>query len=368
MLDAHVHIERGPYSPEWVERFVATAVERGITTLRLLEHSHRFDEFATLYAGIGEHPLCGVYQQQWLQRNSGRSLAEYQELIKQMRRKTFQIQVQWGLEVCYFPGREALIRKLTSGFAWDFLTGAVHWINGWGFDHPTTKDSWQEQPVDTVYEEYYQIMIQLVNSRIFTTLAHPDSIKCFSHYATNDLTLFYEELAAALARTGTSAEFSAGLKLNYGHAELGINPQLLRILIRHNVTLVIGALCYGASLVLFIHALREIGSARTSTWFATGPFIGTILSVIVLGERPPGAYWVAALVMVSGMFFLFGEVHRHNHSHGGLAHAHPHGHDEHHLHEHDDASTGRSHDHFHVHAPIIHSHAHWPDVHHRHIH
>ena len=132
--------------------------------------------------------------------------------------------------------------------------------------------------------------------------------------------------------------------------------------------LAIGALSYGVSLVLFIHALREIGSARTSTWFASGPFIGTILSVIVLGERPPGEYWVAALVMLSGMFFLYGEMHLHRHRHEGLAHAHPHEHDEHHLHEHDDGDSGGTHDHFHVHDPVTHTHVHWPDIHHRHIH
>jgi len=132
--------------------------------------------------------------------------------------------------------------------------------------------------------------------------------------------------------------------------------------------LVIGALSYGASLVLFIHALREIGSARTSTWFATGPFIGTILSVMVLGERPPGGYWLAALFMLSGMFFLYGEMHRHAHQHERFAHAHPHEHDEHHLHEHDDGGSEGTHDHFHVHEPITHAHAHWPDIHHRHIH
>ena len=132
--------------------------------------------------------------------------------------------------------------------------------------------------------------------------------------------------------------------------------------------LVIGALSYGASLVFFIHALREIGSARTSTWFATGPFIGTILSVIVLGEHPPGEYWVAALVMVLGMFFLYGEVHRHLHRHEKLAHAHTHEHDEHHLHEHDKGEYEGKHEHIHVHEPITHAHVHWPDIHHRHIH
>lgn len=132
--------------------------------------------------------------------------------------------------------------------------------------------------------------------------------------------------------------------------------------------LAIGALSYGASLVLFIHALRAIGSARTSTWFATGPFIGTILSVMALGERPPGEYWVAALIMLSGMFFLYGEVHRHLHRHERITHAHPHEHDEHHQHAHDAADLVGKHDHLHTHEPIKHSHVHWPDIHHRHTH
>lgn len=152
------------------------------------------------------------------------------------------------------------------------------------------------------------------------------------------------------------------------------NVLLSLILFKSQVTalqvsgaLAIGALSYGASLVLFIHALRAIGSARTSTWFASGPFIGTVLSVLVLGERPPGEYWMAALVMLSGMFFLYGEVHRHLHQHECLTHAHEHEHDEHHQHPHDGEPAGK-HDHLHTHDPIKHAHVHWPDIHHRHIH
>lgn len=133
-------------------------------------------------------------------------------------------------------------------------------------------------------------------------------------------------------------------------------------------TLIIGALSYGASLVLFIHALRQIGSARTSTWFASGPFIGTILSVIVLGERPPSYYWLAALVMLSGMFLLYWEVHKHPHQHERLAHAHAHEHDEHHRHEHKNEECDEMHNHLHEHEPITHAHSHWPDIHHRHVH
>jgi drug/metabolite transporter (DMT)-like permease len=132
--------------------------------------------------------------------------------------------------------------------------------------------------------------------------------------------------------------------------------------------LVIGALSYGTSLVLFIQALREIGSARTSTWFACGPFIGALLAIVLLGERPPAEFWLAAIIMLSGMFLLYGEKHGHSHSHVRMAHSHPHEHDEHHRHQHLPEDLAGDHDHFHVHERLEHMHSHWPDIHHRHSH
>lgn len=179
----------------------------------------------------------------------------------------------------------------------------------------------------------------------------------------NNLTRELETIPAPLL--ASLKGWSAGL----------FNVFMSLVLFRGHVTafqiigaLLIGALSYGASLVLFIHALREIGSARTSTWFASGPFIGSVLSVILLGERPPGEYWLAALIMVSGVFLLYGEAHRHFHRHDAVAHSHSHEHDEHHHHEHVEGESEEKHEHFHVHEPITHSHVHWPDIHHRHSH
>jgi drug/metabolite transporter (DMT)-like permease len=133
--------------------------------------------------------------------------------------------------------------------------------------------------------------------------------------------------------------------------------------------LIIGALSYGLSLVLFVEALRKIGSARTTTFFAIGPFIGTLLSVAMLGERPPAAYWFAASLMLAGVLLLYREMHRHLHTHEVIAHSHKHIHDEHHRHVHEESEPAEEpHEHFHVHKPITHSHVHWPDIHHRHTH
>lgn len=131
--------------------------------------------------------------------------------------------------------------------------------------------------------------------------------------------------------------------------------------------LLIGALSYGVSLVLFVEALRRIGSARTSTFFAVGPFIGTLFSVLILGEHIPVSYLIAASLMLSGVVFLYWEKHGHEHTHVVTAHCHPHDHDEHHQHEHS-ADEDQNPDHYHEHAPLTHIHAHWPDIHHRHSH
>lgn len=133
-------------------------------------------------------------------------------------------------------------------------------------------------------------------------------------------------------------------------------------------SLLIGSLSYGLSLVLFVEALRKIGSARTATFFAIGPFVGTLMSIVLLGERPSGSYWFAVSLMLAGVFLLYNEVHRHLHTHEALSHSHKHLHDEHHRHTHEGGETVDAHEHSHIHDVIIHSHGHWPDIHHRHSH
>src|SRR5439155_1356217 len=47
---------------------------------------------------------------------------------------------------------------------------------------------------------------------------------------------------------------------------------------------IVGFLCYGVSLALFVLALRHLGSARTAAYFSTAPFFGAVAAVITLHE------------------------------------------------------------------------------------
>jgi drug/metabolite transporter (DMT)-like permease len=136
--------------------------------------------------------------------------------------------------------------------------------------------------------------------------------------------------------------------------------------------MVLGFLSYGASLVLFVLALRRLGTARTGAYYSTAPFVGAALSLAIFRERPTGSFFAAALLMGLGVWLHFTERHEHEHRHEAMDHEHAHVHDEHHRHSHAPSdppvTDPKPHMHRHRHEPLVHSHPHYPDVHHRHTH
>ena len=129
----------------------------------------------------------------------------------------------------------------------------------------------------------------------------------------------------------------------------------------------LGFAAVGLSLVMFILALRHLGTARTGAYFALAPFIGALLAVGVLGETVTIALLAAGALMAVGLWLHLAERHDHDHAHEAMAHAHMHVHDAHHQHGHDGPVT-EPHSHWHEHAPLRHAHVHYPDLHHRHGH
>jgi drug/metabolite transporter (DMT)-like permease len=131
----------------------------------------------------------------------------------------------------------------------------------------------------------------------------------------------------------------------------------------------LGLFGYGISLVLFVIALRHLGTARTGAYFSVAPFFGALLSLLVLQESTSTAFWIAAGLMALGVWLHLTERHEHPHLHEPMEHSHPHVHDEHHRHEHAFAwDGGEPHTHTHAHGRLFHTHPHYPDLHHRHDH
>ncbi|HBG74855.1 MAG: multidrug DMT transporter [Chloroflexi bacterium GWB2_49_20] len=137
------------------------------------------------------------------------------------------------------------------------------------------------------------------------------------------------------------------------------------------LAMLVGMVCYGLSIQLFILALRNLGAARTGALFGIAPFVGTILSLLILREIPQILFWAAVPFMLLGAWLMLTENHLHQHIHEDLEHAHAHSHpDEHHQHLHPagESLPNDRHAHTHTHSEGHHAHPHAPDLHHRHAH
>ena len=132
--------------------------------------------------------------------------------------------------------------------------------------------------------------------------------------------------------------------------------------------LAIGALGYGASITLWVRGAQQLGAARGQVIFASAPFVGAVLSWVVLSDSVEVVQVVAMLLAAVGVGLSLWSAHEHPHRHEHIEHTHEHEHtDGHHNHHHADGFVGR-HTHVHEHDQLVHAHSHVPDLHHRHDH
>lgn len=233
MIDVHIHLERGPYTLEWINEFVKTAQMRHIDEIWLLEHCYRFSEFVSMYDSVCAY---SDYIGKWFHRKAGvLKLSDYLELIETVRKEIYPVRIRFGLEMCYFKEHEKLVREITYGKGLDFLVGSVHFIDDFAFNHKA--EFWDDMDVDKCYRRYFETSVELAESGIFDGIAHPDCIKLFGHKPSFSLLPYYEKLATTLAKSGMYTEQSSGIHRR-SIAEIGMNCDLITAMKRHNVRII----------------------------------------------------------------------------------------------------------------------------------
>ena len=69
------------------------------------------------------------------------------------------------------------------------------------------------------------------------------------------------------------------------------------------LALLLGFVAYGLSIYFYIYAQRDLGAAKTSTYYAVSPFIGAGLSLVIFHELPSVLFVAALLIMALGTYF-----------------------------------------------------------------
>ncbi|MBR5519831.1 MAG: DMT family transporter [Clostridia bacterium] len=64
--------------------------------------------------------------------------------------------------------------------------------------------------------------------------------------------------------------------------------------------LLVGFVSYGLSIYFYIYAQRDLGAAKTSTYYAVAPFVGAGLSLLIFWELPSLSFVIALTIMAAG--------------------------------------------------------------------
>ena len=219
MKDLHIHIERGPYTIEWIEKFIDKAVKENLDEICLLEHSIRFTDFHPAFKEAIEYSR---YQRKWFDGKvpTAHSLDEFKALATEIRQREYPVKVSFGLEICYFEQHTDIIRELTSDGFFDYLLGSVHWVDNWTFNQ--RKYQWLGKDFNHIYKRYFELQNSLVESGIFDIIAHPDLITCHGLYPDYDLADTYKVLCENVKSHNMMLEMNTS-------KGLGINKQFFEI-------------------------------------------------------------------------------------------------------------------------------------------
>ena len=258
MIDGHVHLENGPLTKEYVYEFIEEAIKKGIDDLQILDHTHRFREFAPIY----ESYRVNESQINWLNHDLRNSIYEYIDLIEEMKKETLPIKVSFGLEVCFqTPDKQKIKELIKDIYNWDFLIGSVHAVDYVVYDSNWSIDElWSRYDANYIYSRYYETMFDLVESELFTQLGHPDTIKMFNIYPTYDLTSTYHKLADELNKHHMKVENNVGCHYRYLHEDIGLSDQLLNIFKEHKCNLIT---------VSDAHYPKDVGNFIKDIWEKT---------------------------------------------------------------------------------------------------
>lgn len=230
LADYHLHLERGPYSREWLARFLAAGQARGVAEFGVTEHGHRFVE------GLA------VLDNPWVRRwNRFLRLADYVGFVHGMQAEGLPLRL--GLELDYVPGKGEEIRRLLAQAPFDFVLGSVHWLDGWGFDFvgdEACMAEWRRRDLREVYARYFEVLSGAAGSGLFDVLGHADLIKIMGLYPEEPWHELAEAAVEAIATAGVAVEVNtAGLRKPVG--EIYPGEWLLRRLKARGVPVTIGS-------------------------------------------------------------------------------------------------------------------------------
>ena len=198
IVDYHMHLRdsdgRLDFTVEGVERFVETAVARGIDEIGFTEHVYYFEQTRALW------------DEPWMLERCGYDIEPYVDAVVDA--KSRGLPVKLGLEVDYAAGNELETTEVLAPYPWDYLLGSVHFVDGFPVDQEPGLV--EKLGPHEAWRRYFVWLRNAARSGLFDSLSHPDLAK---HHGprpdAESVQWLHEETADAIEAAGVCVEVSA---------------------------------------------------------------------------------------------------------------------------------------------------------------
>ncbi|MDD4335299.1 MAG: histidinol-phosphatase HisJ family protein [Desulfotomaculaceae bacterium] len=254
-VDNHLHTRLCGHAAGEIDEYLDVAARRGIKEVGFCDH-------LPLYFLPPDKTIPGYAMDE-------SDLPDYISMIKNQALQA-PLEVKMGIEADFVPGHEDKLENILASHRFDFITGAVHFIDGWGFDNPAELAEYAVRDIDTVYRQYFALIQQAALTGFFDIMAHPDLVKKFNFRPARDLRPLYEETARVFKNAGVCVEVNtAGLR--YPVKEIYPGPELLEVFFKHGLPVTLGSDAHrpedvGAGLPEAIELIKNIGYREVATF------------------------------------------------------------------------------------------------------
>src|SRR3712207_3063618 len=170
LTDYHVHLRsdgiehraEDAFTAANAERYQEVAAERGIETLGVSEHVHRFRQALRVW----DHPF-------WRQ-NAVDDLDAYCEFVRD------ETSLALGIEADFVAAAEDRMANLLEEQEWDYVIGSFHFLGGAALGQEGEWDVWRDGEPDRVWRRYLEVLGGAARSGLSDSRADPDLGKVWS--------------------------------------------------------------------------------------------------------------------------------------------------------------------------------------------
>ena len=228
--DYHIHTTFCNHAYGEMEEYIERAIEIGLKEIGFSEHM----------PVMPEPHLCISYD----------DLPYYIDRVRQLSdRYSGDITIRLGAEMDMDLDRVDEITNIIENSNFDYVTGSIHYLDGWPFDQVQYKEKFETESLDEIYERFFETIIKAAKSGLYDIAGHMDNLKRMGYHPPENAKHFckkrfdqhyYEKIASVLKELDVAFELNTS-GYDYPAGEMYPSPSFLRILNDYEVPVTVGS-------------------------------------------------------------------------------------------------------------------------------